>query len=89
MPYVFTGTLNETEVNLELNKSFENVSICTPKRKKSSDYGREGQGSGAFFSTNLITNVFSEELLTPLRERVQKQNALFGVDHRSKMAVCE
>lgn len=83
------GNLNDAEVNREINKSFENVSIFTPRRKKSHDYG-EGLGQeSAFFSTNKITNIFSDELLTPLRERVQKQFALFGVDHRSKLPVCE
>ena len=79
------GALNDAEVNLEINKSFENVSISTPKRKKTGQQGQEG----AFFSTNKITNVFSDAVLTPLRQRVQKQFSLFGVDHRSKLAICK
>jgi hypothetical protein len=85
------GALDDTEVNSEINKSFENVSICTPKRKKNHEHGTaaQGQGQAAYYSTNKITNVFSDELLSPLRQRVQKQFALFGVDHRSKLAVCK
>lgn len=86
MGYNF-GTLNNTELDVEINKSFENISISTPKRKKQGHGQGLGQ-EGAFFSTNKITNVFSDAVLTPLRQRVQKQFSLLGVDHRSKLAVC-
>jgi hypothetical protein len=83
------ASLNEAEVNREIDKSFEDVSISTPRRKRKNQYGNAGQGPSAFYSTNKITNVFSNEALTPLRQRVQKQFAMYGVDHRSKLAVCK
>lgn len=81
--YTYCG-MSDTLVNMEIDKSFEDVSISTPKRKK-----RHGTGENPFFVTNKITNVFTDQMLTPLRHRVQKQFALYGVDHRSKMAVCK
>ena len=84
------GALDDTEVDFEINKSFENVSISTPKRKKNrSQQGTSFEGQSKFYSTNKITNVFSDEMLSPLRQRVQKQFSLFGVDHRSKLAICK